>query len=66
MVKAEGGPPAIFKGLWPTLLREVPGNGVMFGVYEYLKQKLAGSKVFHDPASPNKTGQEPFSGTCNS
>jgi Mitochondrial carrier protein len=45
VVKAEGGPPAIFKGLWPTLLREVPGNAVMFGVYEYLKQRLAAMQV---------------------
>eukprot|EP00884_Botryococcus_braunii_P022325 jgi/Botrbrau1/8777/Bobra.0330s0010.2 len=45
VVKAEGGPTAIFRGLWPTLLREVPGNAVMFGVYEYLKQKLAAAQV---------------------
>eukprot|EP00884_Botryococcus_braunii_P022326 jgi/Botrbrau1/8778/Bobra.0330s0010.3 len=44
VVKAEGGPTAIFRGLWPTLLREVPGNAVMFGVYEYLKQKLAAAQ----------------------
>lgn len=31
----------LFRGLTPTLAREVPGNAVMFGVYEALKQALA-------------------------
>ena len=31
----------LFRGLTPTLAREVPGNAVMFGVYEALKQGLA-------------------------
>ncbi|XP_059656788.1 mitochondrial carnitine/acylcarnitine carrier-like protein [Cornus florida] len=34
----------LFKGLVPTLAREVPGNAAMFGVYEALKQYLAGGQ----------------------
>ncbi|KAK1374957.1 mitochondrial carnitine/acylcarnitine carrier-like protein [Heracleum sosnowskyi] len=32
----------LFRGLVPTLAREIPGNAAMFGVYEGLKQYLAG------------------------
>lgn len=41
-VLREAGITGLFKGLVPTLAREVPGNAAMFGVYEALKQKLAG------------------------
>ncbi|WOK96120.1 mitochondrial carnitine/acylcarnitine carrier-like protein [Canna indica] len=41
-VMREAGLRGLFKGLVPTLAREVPGNAAMFGVYEALKQKLAG------------------------
>ncbi|CAK9309486.1 unnamed protein product [Citrullus colocynthis] len=34
----------LFKGLVPTLAREVPGNAVVFGVYELLKQHFAGGR----------------------
>ncbi|KAM7525418.1 hypothetical protein LguiA_015320 [Lonicera macranthoides] len=34
----------LFKGLGPTMAREVPGNAAMFGVYEALKQYLAGGR----------------------
>lgn len=34
----------LFKGLVPTLAREVPGNAAMFGVYEALKKYLAGGE----------------------
>ena len=34
----------LFKGLVPTLAREVPGNAVVFGVYEMLKQHFAGGR----------------------
>ncbi|XP_022846853.1 mitochondrial carnitine/acylcarnitine carrier-like protein [Olea europaea var. sylvestris] len=34
----------LFKGLVPTLAREVPGNAAMFGVYEALKTYLAGGR----------------------
>ncbi|EFJ22553.1 hypothetical protein SELMODRAFT_443165 [Selaginella moellendorffii] len=35
----------LYKGLFPTLLREVPGNAAMFGSYEAIKQALAGGKA---------------------
>lgn len=37
----ERGLVGLFRGLTPTLAREVPGNAVMFGVYEALKRGLA-------------------------
>ena len=42
VLRSEGGTRGLFKGLVPTLAREVPGNAVMFGVYEASKQFLAG------------------------
>ncbi|KAF6154552.1 hypothetical protein GIB67_027825 [Kingdonia uniflora] len=44
VLKSEGGARGLFKGLVPTLAREVPGNAAMFGVYEAIKQYLAGDK----------------------
>ncbi|KAJ8774437.1 hypothetical protein K2173_016883 [Erythroxylum novogranatense] len=44
VLKSEGGARGLFKGLVPTLAREVPGNAIMFGVYELLKQSLAGGQ----------------------
>ncbi|XP_039785045.1 mitochondrial carnitine/acylcarnitine carrier-like protein isoform X2 [Panicum virgatum] len=41
-VVRDAGARGLFKGLVPTLGREVPGNAVMFGVYEAAKQYLAG------------------------
>jgi solute carrier family 25 carnitine/acylcarnitine transporter 20/29 len=42
VLKSEGGTRGLFKGLVPTLAREVPGNAIMFGVYEIIKQYFAG------------------------
>lgn len=42
VLKSEGGTRGLFKGLVPTLAREVPGNAAMFGAYEAIKQYLAG------------------------
>ncbi|KAJ0989958.1 hypothetical protein J5N97_008314 [Dioscorea zingiberensis] len=44
VLKAEGGLRGLYKGLVPTLGREVPGNAAMFGVYEALKQYIAGGQ----------------------
>ncbi|MCO5614292.1 hypothetical protein L7F22_068570 [Adiantum nelumboides] len=44
VLRNEGGVLGLFTGLTPTLLREVPGNAVMFGVYEAIKQYMAGGK----------------------
>lgn len=42
VVRSEGGIRGLFKGMVPTMAREVPGNAIMFGVYEATKQLLAG------------------------
>lgn len=42
VLRSEGGVRGLFKGLVPTLAREVPGNALMFGVYEAIKQYFAG------------------------
>ncbi|KAJ1395620.1 Mitochondrial substrate/solute carrier [Sesbania bispinosa] len=42
VLRSEGGTIGLFKGLVPTMAREVPGNAAMFGVYEAFKQLLAG------------------------
>ncbi|KAG0601409.1 hypothetical protein M758_11G108100 [Ceratodon purpureus] len=44
VVRSEGGVLGLFKGLTPTLMREVPGNAAMFGAYEATKQYLAGGQ----------------------
>ncbi|KAK9120740.1 hypothetical protein Syun_018357 [Stephania yunnanensis] len=44
VLRSEGGTVGLFKGLVPTLAREVPGNAAMFGVYEATKQYLAGGQ----------------------
>lgn len=42
VLRSEGGVKGLFKGLIPTMGREVPGNAAMFGVYEAMKQYFAG------------------------
>jgi len=42
VLRSEGGVRGLFKGLLPTMGREIPGNAIMFGVYEALKQQFAG------------------------
>eukprot|EP01023_Acetabularia_acetabulum_P010361 TRINITY_DN14732_c0_g1_i7.p3 TRINITY_DN14732_c0_g1~~TRINITY_DN14732_c0_g1_i7.p3 ORF type:complete len:165 (-),score=21.46 TRINITY_DN14732_c0_g1_i7:267-761(-) len=41
IIKHEGGPLGLFKGLNVTLLREMPGNALYFGAYEGTKMYLA-------------------------
>ncbi|CAN6300046.1 unnamed protein product [Urochloa humidicola] len=41
VLRSEGGTRGLFKGLVPTLAREVPGNAVMFGMYEATKRAVA-------------------------
>ena len=45
VVMHEGGISGLFRGTAPTLLREVPGNVIMFGTYEGLKRLLAQQQV---------------------
>lgn len=44
VLRSEGGVRGLFKGLVPTFAREVPGNAAMFGVYELVKQRMAGGQ----------------------
>lgn len=43
-LRSELGTRGLFKGLVPTIAREVAGNAAMFGVYEALKQYMAGDR----------------------
>ncbi|GAV87969.1 Mito_carr domain-containing protein [Cephalotus follicularis] len=43
-VLRETGVRGLFKGLVPTMAREIPGNTAMFGVYEATKQFMAGGQ----------------------
>ncbi|XP_057458074.1 mitochondrial carnitine/acylcarnitine carrier-like protein [Lotus japonicus] len=42
VLRSEGGTKGLFKGLVPTMAREIPGNAIMFGVYEAINQWIAG------------------------
>ncbi|CAN1356902.1 Mitochondrial carnitine/acylcarnitine carrier-like protein [Linum perenne] len=44
VLRSEGGLRGLFKGLVPTMAREVPGNAAMFGIYELVKQSMAGGQ----------------------
>ncbi|KAH7578637.1 hypothetical protein JRO89_XS01G0408600 [Xanthoceras sorbifolium] len=44
VLRSEGGASGLFKGLVPTMAREIPGNAAMFGVYEAVKQFMAGGQ----------------------
>ncbi|KQJ97912.1 mitochondrial carnitine/acylcarnitine carrier-like protein [Brachypodium distachyon] len=43
-VMKDAGLKGLFKGLVPTMGREIPGNAIMFGVYEAVKQYMAGGQ----------------------
>eukprot|EP01018_Ginkgo_biloba_P006354 Gb_41789 [translate_table: standard] len=42
VLRSEGSVRGFFKGMIPTFCREVPGNALLFGIYEGLKQFMAG------------------------
>jgi solute carrier family 25 carnitine/acylcarnitine transporter 20/29 len=44
VLRHEGGPLGLFKGLGATLWRESLGNMAMFGVYELIKQQMVATK----------------------
>jgi solute carrier family 25 carnitine/acylcarnitine transporter 20/29 len=54
VLRSEGGMLGLFKGLTPTLLREVPGNAAMFGAYEATKQYIAGG-TYYPNLHPNSS-----------
>ncbi|KAG2261832.1 hypothetical protein Bca52824_068911 [Brassica carinata] len=41
VLRSEGGARGLFKGLFPTFAREIPGNATMFATYEAFKRFLA-------------------------
>ncbi|VAH17465.1 unnamed protein product [Triticum turgidum subsp. durum] len=43
-VMRDAGVKGLFKGIVPTMGREIPGNAIMFGVYEAVKQYMAGGQ----------------------
>ena len=45
VLRHEGGALGLFRGLLPTLAREVPGNAAYFGAYEWLKREFAAAQA---------------------
>lgn len=46
VMRSEGGVVGLYKGLVPTLLREVPGCGAMFAAYEAIKLSAVQHQVY--------------------
>lgn len=46
VMRSEGGVVGLYKGLVPTLLREVPGCGAMFAAYEAIKLSAVQQQVY--------------------
>ncbi len=44
-VRAEKGIVGLYRGMTPTLAREMAGNATMFAIYEVLKRKAAAMQV---------------------
>lgn len=55
-VRTEKGIAGLYRGMAPTLTREMAGNATMFAVYELLKRKAAAMQVrpLHAWASPQE------------
>ena len=49
-VYQEGGIRSVYKGTFATLLRDVPGSVVWFGVYEYCKREMMRWQGMDDPS----------------
>ena len=46
-VRTEKGIAGLYRGMTPTLAREVAGNATMFAIYEALKSKAAAMQVIN-------------------
>ena len=51
-VQAEKGIGGLYRGMTPTLTREVAGNATMFAIYELLKRKAAAMQVLPVECQP--------------
>lgn len=57
VVSTEGGLFGLYRGLWSTILREVPGNMAMFGCYEGAKSYFAHLKGLEDTSQLDRLSQ---------
>ena len=57
-MRSEGGVRGLYKGLGPTLLREVPGSAAMFAAYEAIKISMAKQQVSGNLAEPVSLGKQ--------
>lgn len=48
VLQFEGGLAGMFRGLCPTLVREIPGNAAYFGAYALIKNKIAEAQGLQD------------------
>ena len=43
----EGGLKGVYKGVFPTAVREIPSYGFQFATYEFLKDRFVGKEKEH-------------------